>query len=128
MNVTEDDAIVHLRSINDSSLGAIVAAQVIEHFPYAELLEFVWLAREKLRPGGRLIAETVNPHAPRALKTFWVDLTHHHPVFPEVALALCRAAGFPRAYVFCPGGRGDVERDRFEIGDYAVVAELGLPE
>ena len=124
VGVVVGDAVGHLRAMPDSSLGAVVAAQVIEHLPYAELLDFIRLSAQKLRPGGRLIVETVNPHAPKALKTFWVDLTHHHPIFPEVTLALCREAGFQRGYVFHPGGDGDAERDRFEIGDYAVVAEL----
>ena len=37
-----------------------------------ELLE---IARTKLRPNGVFIAETVNPHSPRALKAFWIDPT-----------------------------------------------------
>ena len=71
-----------------------------------------------------LIAETVNPHSVPALKTFWVDLTHQHPIFPEVALALCLSAGFSDAYVFYPNGTGDVEADRYTQGEYAVVATV----
>jgi hypothetical protein len=66
--------------------------------------------------------ETVNPHSVPALKTFWVDLTHRHPIFPEVALALCEITGFESAYVFHPNGTGEVEVDRHETGEYAVVA------
>jgi hypothetical protein len=39
-----------------------------------------------------------------------------------VALALCRAAGYESAYVFHPGGLGDIERDRYTCTAYAVVA------
>jgi hypothetical protein len=44
-------------------------------------------------------------------------------VFPEVALALCRASGFESAFVFHPGGSGNVEADRFYEPCYALVAE-----
>jgi SAM-dependent methyltransferase len=117
------DAVAHVNGLEDSSLGAIVAAQVIEHLPYVALLELSRAAQRKLRPGGRLIVETVNPHAAHALKTFWVDFTHQHPVFPEVVLALCRLSGFSTAYVFHPGASGDAEQDRFQAGDYTVLAE-----
>ena len=68
------------------------------------------------------MAETVNPHAPHALKTFWTDPTHQHPLFPEVLLVLCRLAGFPSAYAFHPLGSGHVEDDRSRESEYAVVA------
>ncbi len=106
----------------DGSLGAIFSAQVIEHLPFGDLLRLFELARAKLKPDGRLIAETVNPHSVPALKTFWVDPTHQHPIFPEVSLALARSAGFESAFIFHPNGTGDVRRDRFTQGEYAVVA------
>ncbi len=120
--VVLDDGLHYLETLEDGALGAIFCAQVIEHLPYRELLRFLVLARLKLSVGGILIAETVNPHSLAALKTFWVDPTHQHPIFPEVALALCRSSGFPTAFVFHPNGTGDVERDRFTQGEYAVVA------
>ena len=116
------DGIEYLEGLDPGAFGAIFAAQVIEHLPYESLLRFFALARRALAPGGMLIAETVNPHSAPALKTFWVDLTHQHPIFPEVALALCRSAGFPRAFVYHPNGTGDIEVDRYATGEYAVVA------
>ncbi len=116
------DGLDYLDALKDGSLGAIFCAQVIEHLPYDALLRLFRLAREKLDEDGIFIAETVNPHSPAALKAFWVDLTHQHPIFPEVALSLCRASGFPAAFVFHPNGDGDIERDRFVAGEYAVVA------
>ncbi len=120
--VVHADGLEYLEGLTDGSLGAIFSAQVIEHLPYESLLRLLELARVKLREDGLLIAETVNPHSSPALKTFWVDLTHQQPIFPEVALALCRDAGFASAYVFHPGGSGDIERDRFSEGAFAVVA------
>ena len=123
-DVVLGDGLEFLEGLDDDSLGVVFAAQVIEHFPYEPLLRFLELACTKLRPDGLLIAETVNPHSGAALKTFWVDLTHTHPIFPEVALALCQEAGFPSAYIFHPGASGNVEQDRFTEGAYAVVASV----
>ena len=72
-----------------------------------------------------LIAETVNPHSIQAFKTFWVDLTHRSPIFPEVAVAYCHLSGFAEAQVIFPNGTGDFEGDRRSQGEYAVVAIKG---
>ncbi|HEX4807260.1 MAG TPA: methyltransferase domain-containing protein, partial [Conexibacter sp.] len=116
------DGVAHLEGLEDGSLGLVFSAQVVEHLPPDVLKRLLAAAARKLRPGGLLIAETVNPHSPAALKAFWVDVTHRHPLFPETMLALCRIAGFGSAYVFHPNGAGDVERDRYACGEYAVVA------
>jgi glycosyltransferase involved in cell wall biosynthesis/SAM-dependent methyltransferase/outer membrane murein-binding lipoprotein Lpp len=122
------DANSYLEGLADDSLGAIFSAQVIEHLPYDELLRFLELSHRKVRPNGLLITETVNPHSVPAMKTFWVDLSHQHPIFPEVALTLCRSTGFASAFVFHPNGSGDVEVDRFKTGEYAVVARKAAQE
>jgi SAM-dependent methyltransferase len=122
------DANSYLEKCADDSIGAIFCAQVIEHMPYEELLGFYSLGLRKLQSGGLFILETVNPHSVPALKTFWVDPTHQHPLFPEVALALCEISGFESAYVFHPNGRGQVEIDRYETGEYAVVAKKAAHE
>jgi glycosyltransferase involved in cell wall biosynthesis/2-polyprenyl-3-methyl-5-hydroxy-6-metoxy-1,4-benzoquinol methylase len=114
----------YLSTQRDQSLGAVVALHVVEHMPYEALLRFFDLVRTKLAPGGIFVFETVNPHSIPALKTFWVDLTHEKPIFPEVALALCRIFGFESAEVFFPNGVGDLERDRREEGEYAIVAAV----
>jgi hypothetical protein len=69
----------------------------------------------------------VNPHAPQALKHFWIDPTHRNPLFPETILALCRLLGFASAYVWHPQGTGDPEVDRVQQLDYAVIAQAPPP-
>jgi 2-polyprenyl-3-methyl-5-hydroxy-6-metoxy-1,4-benzoquinol methylase len=120
--VERADAVEALRAREDGSLGVVFSAQVVEHLPYPVLEELLAMARAKLRPGGLLIAETVNPHAADALKAFWLDPTHEHPLFPEVMLTLARIAGFGSGWVLHPNGTGDVERDRFAQPAYALVA------
>jgi SAM-dependent methyltransferase len=121
VDVAQGDANDHLEGGAEHSLGTIFSAQLIEHLPPAELQRMLALARRKLVPGGLLIAETVNPHRVSSLKTFWVDITHQHPIFPEVALALCAIAGFQSAYVFSPTYDG-FESARLRAPAYAVVA------
>ncbi|HUA75589.1 MAG TPA: class I SAM-dependent methyltransferase [Solirubrobacteraceae bacterium] len=122
MQASQGDVNEHLEGLADGSLGTIFSAQVIEHLPYAELQRLLELARRKLAPGGLFVAETVNPHRIASLKTFWVDLTHQHPIFPEVALSLCAIAGFASGYVFAPG-YDSFAQARFRAPAYAVVAE-----
>lgn len=121
LDVIEADVNEHLASLPDGTLGTIFSAQVIEHLRHEQLRMMLELALRKLRPGGLLIAETVNPHRVASLKTFWVDLTHQHPIFPEVALAICAIAGFDSAYVFAPTF-DSFEDARLRSPAYAVVA------
>lgn len=122
LDVVVGDGVAYVEGLEAGSLGAIVSMQVIEHLPREPLLRLFAAARRALRPGGLFVAETVNPHAGHALKTFWVDLTHQHPVFPEVALALAGDAGFREGFITHPDGGRDAERDRFAQSSYAVVA------
>jgi 2-polyprenyl-3-methyl-5-hydroxy-6-metoxy-1,4-benzoquinol methylase len=122
------DGGAYLRGQADASLPVIFAAQVVEHLPYDQFLEFLELSRCKLKPGGQLIFETVNPHSLEAFKTFYTDLTHQRPIFPEVAVALCWLKQFDEAYVFYPNGIGDEAQDRVSQGEYAVVATKAISD
>lgn len=115
------DATDYLEGLDDGTLGTVFCAQVIEHLPAEQLRRLLDISLRKVKPGGLFIAETVNPHSIPALKTFWVDPTHKHPIFPEVALAMCAIAGFCPSFVFAPGYR-HFELAKFEATSYAVVA------
>ena len=117
-----------LGSASDASLGAIVAREVVERIPPDRVPEFFGLARRKLRDDGLLIVETPNAHADGAFKAFWAAPSNTRPLFPEAALALCRQAGFRSAFVFHPGGSGNVEADRLREHIYALVAAPGEDE
>jgi glycosyltransferase involved in cell wall biosynthesis/SAM-dependent methyltransferase len=118
------DANEYLQGLEPDALGAIVALEVVEHIPYEALMEFLRLARSRLREDGLLLFETVNPHAVHAMKAFWVDPTHQHPIFPEVAVELCRLSGFTEACWFHPTGTGSFETDRNSQPVYAVAARV----
>jgi glycosyltransferase involved in cell wall biosynthesis/2-polyprenyl-3-methyl-5-hydroxy-6-metoxy-1,4-benzoquinol methylase len=121
-DVEHTDLLSFLQRQGDLSLSAIFAAQVVEHLSYQDLIAFIQYSHAKLRHGGRLVFETVNPHALEAFKTFFTDLTHQRPIFPEVALAWCWLLGFDSAYVFFPNGDDDLDRDIKTQGEYAIIA------
>jgi glycosyltransferase involved in cell wall biosynthesis len=116
------DAVEVLEATEPGSLGAIFSAQVVEHMPFETLQRFLELGLSRLKPGGLMIAETVNPHSARALKAFWVDPTHQHPLFPEVLLSLCETLGYASGDVIAPNGSGDWDTDRISAGEYALIA------
>ncbi len=122
LDVELADAASHLRGLDDDSVPAIFAAQVVEHLAAEQLTELLGLVQRKLAPGGLAIMETVNGHNPAALKAFWTDTTHHHPLYPEVLLALFRLAGFESGEVRFPRETGDFNSDVYANRDYAVYA------
>jgi O-antigen chain-terminating methyltransferase len=94
LEVEQADAIAYLERLEDDSLGAVFAAQVVEHLPPPVLVRLLELAHAKLRAGGLLIAETINPLSPLALRSYFSDLTHAQPLVPETLALLARQAGF----------------------------------
>jgi SAM-dependent methyltransferase len=115
------DAATYLRGLPDASVPGMFAAQVVEHLDADRLTELLGLMQRKLAAGGVAIMETVNPHNPAALKAFWTDTTHHHPLFPEVLLALSRLAGFESGEVRFPQESGNFDADVYVNRDYAVI-------
>jgi O-antigen chain-terminating methyltransferase len=94
LEVKQADAVEHLQDLEDSSLGGIFAAQLVEHLPAPRLVRLLELGAAKLGPGGVLVAETINPLSPLALRNYYADLTHAQPLVPETLELLARQAGF----------------------------------
>lgn len=83
LDVIQGDGIVKLGSIADSSLGGIVSIQVVEHLSKQQVLDLVSLSYDKLRVGGKIIIETVNPQSLYVYThAFYLDPTHIQPVHP----------------------------------------------
>ncbi|MBI5522776.1 MAG: methyltransferase domain-containing protein [Desulfarculus sp.] len=94
LEVAAGDGLEHLRALAPESLGGILMSQVIEHLSLDELTELVGLCASRLKPGGVLIAETVNPQCLSTFAgAFYLDLTHNKPIHPEAARFLWRWAG-----------------------------------
>jgi SAM-dependent methyltransferase len=94
LEVEQADAAECLERTADDSLGGIFMGQVVEHLPPSTLVRVLELAAEKLRPGGVLVAETINPLSPLALRHYFADLTHAQPLVPETLELLARQIGF----------------------------------
>ena len=94
LDVVQEDVVEHLDRLPDGSVGGIFMGQVVEHLPAAALVHALRLAAAKLRPGGLLVAETINPLSPIALRNYFADLTHAQPLVPETLELLARQAGF----------------------------------
>jgi SAM-dependent methyltransferase len=94
LEVEQADLVTYLEAAADRSLGAIFMGQVVEHLPAPTLVQALRLAAAKLRPGGVLIAETINPLSPIALRNYFADLTHAQPLVPETLELLARQSGF----------------------------------
>jgi SAM-dependent methyltransferase/prefoldin subunit 5 len=100
LDVTEADAVSYLSTLPDASLGGLFAAQVVEHLQPEYLLRMLELAAQKLRPGGRLVLETLNPACWVAFFDSYIrDITHVLPLHPETLKYLVLASGFSRADV-----------------------------
>jgi SAM-dependent methyltransferase len=99
LDVEQADLIEYLEGLEDGSLGGIFMGQVVEHLPAATLVRALQLAAAKLRTGGLLIAETINPLSPLALRNYFADLTHEQPLVPETLELLARQAGFAETEV-----------------------------
>jgi SAM-dependent methyltransferase len=94
LNVEQAGALEYLEGLDDGSAGGIFAAQLVEHFPPPALVRLLELAAAKLRPGGLLVAETINPLSPLALRNYYADLMHAQPLVPETLELLARQSGF----------------------------------
>jgi O-antigen chain-terminating methyltransferase len=95
LDVAEGDALTYLRSLPDASLGGVFAAQVAEHLEPSYLMRLIEAAYHKVRPGGLLILETINPACWVAFFESYIrDLTHVRPLHPETLQYLMRAHGF----------------------------------
>ena len=95
--VVEADAIAHLRSLPEASLGAVTAFHLIEHLALPQLLDLLDAAKRALKPGGVVILETPNPNNMFvSSRYFYLDPTHRHPVPPLLGRFLLEARGFER--------------------------------
>ena len=89
------DALAYLRALADESIGGLFSAQVVEHLEADYLMQMLGNAHRALRPGSRIVLETINPASWTAFFSAYVrDITHRHPLHPETLAYLLRASGF----------------------------------
>jgi O-antigen chain-terminating methyltransferase len=115
-------------------LGGILAAQVIEHFPPADIARLLEFSLDTLTGNGIVIFETPNPICEEVLRTFYIDPTHVRPVHPDLVRFLAEEAGLkflqfvfssPLPGLNCPSlvVRSTDQCDLAGYRDYAIVLE-----
>lgn len=136
------DALARIAGEVDGSLGGIVLIQVVEHLTAQEVADLIPLAFEKLKPGGKIVIETVNPQSLYVFAhSLYADPTHYKPVHPAYLDFLCKEAGFetiemewrappdPHDALEVPAGEGAVATNFEKLSalvygpqDYAIIA------
>ena len=95
LDAARGDALGHLRTLPDESLGGLFSAQVVEHLEADYLIRMLADAHRALRPGSRVVLETINPASWTAFFSAYLrDVTHRHPLHPDTLAYLLRASGF----------------------------------
>lgn len=92
-NVTREDARDFLRA-HVQKFDLITVFDVIEHLKKDEMLDFLDLAYESLRPGGSLILQTPNAESPWGTMHRYHDLTHELAFDPHSLQHCCELCGF----------------------------------
>lgn len=130
LKVYKSDLFDYLLKVKPDYHDGIIALQVVEHLNSLRVQNFVKLCFDKVKSGGFVIFETVNPLCPQALSYFWADLTHEKPLVPQVLKHIFKQYGFSKVDIV---GRTPVlpnvpdliknPGDLAVYGDYAIVAK-----
>ena len=100
LEATAADALSYLLAQPDGSLGGLFAAQVVEHLEPDYLMRFLETAYHKLRPGSKIILETINAACWYAFFSSYIrDVTHVRPLHPDTLQYLVGASGFQKVTV-----------------------------
>ena len=121
-----DDALHHLSSVPEHSLGAVTAIHVVEHLDIDTLITFIDLCLRSLKPGGLIIFETPNPgNVKIGADLFWTDPTHLHPIPSEFLRFVVAMRGFSDAEII-PFKRGATfaPAQALDAGQHQLVGEL----
>ena len=106
LDATAGDALSYLLAQPDGSLGGLFAAQVVEHLEPDYLMRFLEAAYHKLRPGSKIVLETINAACWYAFFSSYIrDVTHVRPSPP----------GYPSVLG---------ERQRLSTGDSPIFGAL----
>jgi SAM-dependent methyltransferase len=123
LDVATGDGVRHLAAQPDGALGAVVLLQVVEHLTPQQVIDLVGIAREKVRAGGLLLIETVNPQSLYTFAhAFYLDPTHTNPIHPAYLEFVVRQSGWPQVAIEWRSPPDAHEQLETEPGSSAVAA------
>jgi SAM-dependent methyltransferase len=100
LEVVESDALAYLRSLPDSSLGAVTGFHILEHLAFDIMIKLLDETVRVLKPGGVAIFETPNPeNVLVGSYTFYLDPTHRNPLPSAIIKFLGEARGLCRVQI-----------------------------
>jgi SAM-dependent methyltransferase len=95
LEIVSGEAIQYLHNQPPESFSAVTSFHVVEHLPFARLVEFVAEIFRGLRPGGVMILETPNPeNITVGACSFYLDPSHLAPIPPALLQFISAQAGF----------------------------------
>jgi O-antigen chain-terminating methyltransferase len=95
LDVSEAEAINHLRGLKSNSLGAVTGIHIIEHITFRRLIVLLDEVLRVLKPGGVVIFETPNPeNLIVGACNFYLDPTHLNPLPPPMIQFVAETRGF----------------------------------
>ena len=95
LDVAESDLIDYLEKLDNDSLDGIFLGQVVEHLGGRYFIKLLRLCKQKLKKGGVLLVETLNPQMPAIFGgPYYMDFTHIFPIHPLVIDYLLKSEGW----------------------------------
>ncbi len=98
--VHHSGAVEFLQKLPDEDLLGITAFQVIEHFPFQYLLDFIKLAHSKIMKDGFILLESVNTYCLDNFRSYYLDPSHHQPIPKDLLVVLMMHHGFHNIQAF----------------------------
>ncbi len=94
LTVIEGDLFDTLEQVPLRSLGGIFCSRVLEYLPSHLQADLIASAAAKLKPGGLLVIETLNPGSDTPFgRNSHIDPTHLRAIYPEVLKSLVESTG-----------------------------------
>lgn len=100
LDIAYAEAVQYLRAQPADGFAAVTSFHLVEHLPFASLMELLAEIHRVLRPGGVMILETPNPeNIIVGACNFYFDPTHKAPIPPDLLRFLAEQAGFASSCV-----------------------------
>ncbi len=98
--VKQADALAYLMTLEKNSIDLITAFHVIEHIPFAQVIELFDSVLQVLKPHGMIIFETPNPENIQVGScSFYHDPSHNNPLPPMLIEFLAQHRGYDQVQI-----------------------------